>query len=247
MKRAAFALLPLLLWACEPATLPAPSILSVEPQSVPADSAAVLAIKVSAVLPVSVNYGDHAVDPDQLAITLRLAGQVVDVPFADRDGTLLAPVPEGLALGDYDARLTLADGREAVREDAFSVVPVPLIIDEPDNDGGAPGDGGTDAGPPDNFQGDITGFEIDPIGDQVRDVPFRITIRAKGPGADTFREAVFLRASKEIPVARLTGPFSAGVRVEEITLSHPSPGIYILVEDIHGHKGLSKPFRVRPH
>jgi hypothetical protein len=231
MMRAVWALLPLLLWACGPSTLPAPSIESVEPQQVAAGITSVLSVKVSAVLPLSVSYEDESADPAQLAMTVRLGGQEVDIPFSDRDGMLFVPVPEGMVLGDYDVRVVLADGREAVRERAFSVVPASTTPTGPGGDRGMQG----------------MGFQIDPIGDQVRNSPFKITLRALGPRARSFQEPVSLRASKGKVVSKTLGSFSDGVRVEEIALTHPGNSVYLLVEDTGGHKGLSNPFRVRSH
>lgn len=244
MKRALGALLPLVLWACEPAPLPAPSIVSVEPEQLPAGFPSTLSVKVSAVLPLSVDYQDQTVDPAQLAMTVHLAGQQVDVPFADRDGSLIVPVPENLEPGSYGIRVTLADGREAVSERAFSIVTAPAFTGG--NDGGAQEDGGT-GGLLSGASDGIVGLQFDPIGEQVRDVPFQITLRAVGPAADTFQESVTLRASKGAMSARTSGPFTRGVRVEQISLSHPGPNIYLLAQDAQGRKALSNPLRVRPH
>jgi len=250
MRRVACAVFPLLLWACAPASLPSPSIVSVVPEHVVQGDASALSVKVSAVLSLSVDYDTQSVDPAQLAMTVQLAGQEVDIPFAEPDGTLVVPVPQGLALGDYDIRVALADGRDVIREHAFSVVLPSTLIGDP-CDGGLPGDGGTDTGGPDDIiggiQGDLKGFRIDPIGEQVSNVPFKITVHATGPGARTFQEPVSFRASRGPVVSVTRGTFSEGVREEEISLSHPGPHLYLMVEDAHGHKGLSNPFRLRPH
>jgi hypothetical protein len=92
-----------------------------------------------------------------------------------------------------------------------------------------------------------TGFQIDPIGDQVRGVPFIVTIRAVGLSASTFQDRVSVRANKGATEALTTGSFAAGVREELITLLTPSSGTYLLVEDAQGHKGLSNSFHVLPH
>lgn len=240
MKRAIGALLPLLLWACEPATLPAPSIVSVEPEQIPAGFPAALSVKVSAVLPLSVDYQEQAADPAQLAMTVHVAGHPVDIPFADRDGLLIVPVPEHLEPGDYGIRVTLADGREALRERAFSIVAAPTNTGEDDDEGST---GGILGGSSDG----IVGLRFDPIEDQVRDRPFQITLRAVGPAADTFQAPVMLRASKGAMSARRLGAFSRGVRVEQISISHPAQNVYLLAEDAQGHKALSNSFRVKPH
>jgi hypothetical protein len=250
MRRAACALLSLLLWGCEPALLPSPSIVSVVPERVPQGGPSALSVKVIAVLPLSLDYESQSVDPAQLKMTVQLGGQEVDVPFAEADGTLVVPVPESLAVGHYDVRVALADGREVIRERAFSVVPAPRLGGEPGN-GGTPEEAENGTGVPGSTFGDMqspmSGFQLEPIGEQARDVPFKITVRATGPGAHSFQERVSIRASKGQVVSVTPGTFSEGVRVEEISLSHPNPHVYLLVEDAHGHKGLSNPFRVRPY
>lgn len=244
MRRALRALLPLLLWACGPSPLPAPVIESVEPPRVPEGVASVLSVKVKAVLPLSVDYQEQSAKPETLALTVRLAGQAVDIPFAHRDGTLVVRVPESLPLGGHDIRVTLADGREAVREGAFSVVP-PATLIAPGDDESPEADGGLGAeGSPEDRRR-FFGFWIEPPGDQRRNVPFTITLRALGQGAKTFNEAITLRASKGQVLTHRQGTFSEGVRVETISLSDAGSNIYLLVEDARGHLGLSPPFAVR--
>jgi hypothetical protein len=247
MNRVVCALLPLLLWACGPAGLPAPTIVSVLPEQLPQGSPSALSVKVSAVLPLSVDYQEQFVDPAQLQMTVQLAGQPVDIAFADHDGTLILPVPEGLEPGSYDIRVTLADGREALREGGFSIVPE-YTLRGPGGDGGTPGDGGTlndwQGG---EDRGNIFGFWIDPIRDQVRNAPFRITIRALGRGARSFESPLSIRSSRGKVSTVTQGSFSEGVQVEEISLSRHGHNVYLVVEDADGHKGLSNPFDVRRH
>jgi hypothetical protein len=167
----------------------------------------------------------------------------VDIPFASPDGTLIVPVPEGLAPGDYDIRVLLADGREAVREQGFSIVAAPT--DAGGSDGGLPADGGPPEGS--GLLDGIVGLQFDPIGDQVRDVPFPSTLRAVGPSAETFQVPVTIRASKGSLSSRAPSSFVRGVRVEQLSLSHPGPNVYLLAEDALGHRALSNSFRVRAH
>jgi hypothetical protein len=236
MMRAACVLLPLLLWGCGPATLPAPSIVSVEPLQVAVGVPSTLSVQVSAVLPLSVDYQGEDVDTAQLAMTVHLAGQQVDIPFAESDGTLIVPVPEGLALGAYDVQVTLADGREALRKGAFFVVPAPTLTGAPPRDH-----------PPEEGRDGITGFLIDPIGEQTRNTPFKVTLRVLGAEAKRFQEPVSLRVNKGKVTSATLGSFTDGVRVEEIALSHPGSNLYLLIEDSWGHKGLSNSFQVRSH
>ncbi|MDY7232883.1 hypothetical protein [Hyalangium rubrum] len=235
----------LLLGGCEPAPLPVPSILSVEPEQIVEGGPAVLVVRVDAVLPVSVDYGNESVDPAQLELKLRVAGVPTEIAFADPDGTLVAPLPEGLPLGAYDIGVAMTDGREAVRGAAFSVVPASTLSDPP-------GGGGKDPRHPPHpgggiVRGGLTGFQIDPIRDQVRGVPFRVTVRALGPGANTYQGELSLRANRGRVESGRPGRFDTGVLVEEISLHHPGPNIYLMIEDSLGNRGLSNSFRVRPH
>lgn len=235
MKRISCAVLSLWMWACGPDPLPEPTIVSVFPEQVAQGDSSALSVKMSAVLPFSVDYGGESAEPLQSAITVQLGGQTVDVPFASADGTLIVPVPEGLRLGDYGIRVALADGREAERERAFSVVLPSTMIGEPeDRDGPRP-------------DREKVGFEIDPIGDQVRNVPFQVTVRVRGPKSRVFQAPVSLRANHGEMRTVSPGKFVDGIRKDEISISHPGGRIYLMVEDEHGNRGLSNPFRVRPH
>ncbi|WP_224363081.1 hypothetical protein [Hyalangium versicolor] len=246
MKRAACVVLPLLFSACGPEALPTPSIVSVLPERIGAGEPASLSVRVDAALPLVVNYDDESVDPAQLAMGLRIGGVKVDIPFAEPDGTLIVPVPQELALGDYDIQVTLADGREAVREHAFSVVPDPFLSGEP-CDGGSPRCNEPEDPDPSSPETGrkITGFKLDHVQDQVRNQPFPITIRALGPGAKSFGGRVSVRANWGLMRFISPDAFSNGVLVQEISISHTDSRVYLLVEDSRGHKGLSNPFRVR--
>jgi hypothetical protein len=205
----------------------------VEPERIPARGASVLTVQVSAVLPVSVDYHTQTVDTSQLGMTLLIAGQEAEIAFAEPDGKLTVAVPEGLSQGAYDVQLELADGREAVRVEAFSVVP---------NDGG-------EAGMPGEImaRGGLTGYQIDPIGEQVRGVPFKITLRAVGPAASSFQGTGVLRASRGRAAPITTGAFVGGVRQEELAVDKSGGQVFLMIEDTLGNKGLSNPFRVRPN
>jgi hypothetical protein len=212
---------------CESAVLPPPAIVSVMPERIAEGGASVLTIEVSAVLPVSVDYGSKtaAVSP----LTLVIAGEQTEVAFSQKEGKLVASAPMGLTRGAYDIEVALADGREAVREEAFSVVAQEELRPED-----LP------------VRGGLTGFQIDPIGDQVAGVPFKVTIRAQGPDASSFQGTGVVRATKgkEAPIA--TGAFSGGAVQQEVTFDQPGAQIVLMVEDSLGNVGMSNPFRVRP-
>lgn len=237
MKRLSCAVLSLMLWACGPDALPEPSILSVAPDKVARGDPSALLVKVNAVLPFSVDYGDASAQPLQSALTVRLGDQEVDVPFASADGTLIVPVPTTLELGEYAIQVALADGREGQREHAFSVVLPSTMVGHPDD---------KDAPRPQEPE-EKEGLQIDPIGDQVRDVPFHITVRATGRKARGFEAPVSLRASHGQLVTVTPGTVANGVLQQQVALSTPGGRLYLMVEDAHGNRGLSNPFRVRPH
>jgi hypothetical protein len=239
MKHAIWGLIPLFLWACGPASLSPPAILSVEPGEIPEGVPSVIAVRVDAVRPISVDYQEQSVDARQLGMTLRIAGHVVNVAFVESDGTLVATVPEGLSLGEHEVRVTLADGREAVREAAFSVVPPSTLSD------GVPGtDGGTI---PDGGAGEerVWFFLAGPVEDQVVNVPFKLSIYAVGPGARTFQQPVSLRASQGKVKTIASGSFKEGLRIDEISLDRAGSDVYLMVQDANGTRGLSNSFTVR--
>jgi hypothetical protein len=230
MTRATSALfLACLLGGCEPGTLPPPAIVSVQPERVAEGGASVLTIEVKAVLPVTVNYHSETADLSSQGMKLFIAGEETEAAFAQQDGKLIAAVPMGLAQGAYDVQVAMEDGREAVREQAFSVVPTEQLRDEDVI-----------------VRGGLTGFQLEPIGEQVAGVAFKVTIRALGPEASTFQGTAVLRGTKGKDAA-ITSAFSGGAVQQELTFEQPSGNVVLLVEDSLGNKGLSNAFRVRPN
>ena len=223
-------LLACLLGGCEPGTLPPPSIVSVQPERVAEGGASVLTIEVNAVLPVTVNYHSGTADLSSQGMKLFIAGEETDAAFAQRDGKLIAAVPTGLAQGAYGVQVAMEDGREAVREQAFSVVPQTELRDEDVI-----------------VRGGLTGFQLEPIGEQVAGVPFKVSIRALGPEASTFQGTAMLRANKARDTAVTTAVFSGGAVQQEVTCDQPGGQVVLLIEDSLGNRGLSNAFRVRPN
>ena len=218
------------LGACETGELPPPSIVSVQPERVAEGGASVLTIEVKAVLPVTVSYHSRTADLSSQGMKLFIAGEETNAAFTQQDGKLIAAVPTGLAQGAYDVQVAMDDGREAVREQAFSVVPQAELRDEDVV-----------------VRGGLTGFQIDPIGEQVSGVPFKVTLRALGPEASTFQGTAVVRDIKGKDAAITTGAFSGGVIQQELTLEQSSGNAVLLVEDSLGNRGLSTGFRVRPN
>jgi len=228
MTRATCALLLLcLLGGCEPADLAPPVIVSVMPERIAEGGPSMLTVEVSGVLPLSVDYQAESavVSP----ITLFIAGEETEAVFTQQEGKLITTAPMGLARGAYDVELALVDGREAMRPLAFSVV------------------GQEELRPEDIVVvGGLTGFQIEPIGEQVVGVPFKVSIRALGPAASSFQGTGTLRASKGMQAPITTAAFSGGAVQQEVSVDKPGPKVVLTFEDALGNMGVSNPFRVRP-
>lgn len=254
MTRAAALLATLLLCACGGGTsLPAPEILSVSPNRItvprgtPAAERRSIVISLDAVIAVRVDYGREQVRTE--AVRVWIGAEEARLESLESDGTLIATVPTSLDEGTYDVRVSLADGREAVRPSALTVVPVGA---QDSGDAGTHGgDGGTPiAVRPDDpmRRGDITGFLLDAVGEQRRGAPFRVTVRAVGPRAAHFRDDVALTLNKgdddEVSPARL-GPFVAGVCEQLVTVDTHGGNMKLTVTDAFGAQGTSNGFKVR--
>ncbi|WNG55478.1 hypothetical protein F0U59_12335 [Archangium gephyra] len=233
----------LVLCACEPYTSPAPNIISIEPEEVVSGEAATVAVKLDGPLPVKVDYGKQTATV--VTPTLRIGGQAVPITHVEQDGTLLATLPGSLSAGLQDVRLELADGSGSVSEEGLTVLPLPPELDE---DGG-PGDPGTEPGTG-NGGGDqelrVTGVLIEPIPDQVRDVPFTITLRVEGPDAALFEGQVQLSTNKGRISPNLSNSFSKGVRQEQVVLDKQGGNMVLTVRVGSTLVAQSNPFKVSP-
>ncbi|HYO67309.1 MAG TPA: hypothetical protein VEU33_14630 [Archangium sp.] len=231
------ALLSTLLCACEPYTSPAPNIISLDPEEVVSGETATIAISLDGPLPVKVDYGQQTAT--LVTPTLRIGGQEVSITQVEQDGTLLATVPGSLSAGRQDVRLELGDGSGSVSEQGLTVLPQPPEL-ESWNAGGGPADPGE--GRPLR----VTGVRIEPIPDQVRDVPFSITLRAEGPEAVLFEGQVQLSTNKGRVHPNLSNPFSKGVRQEQIVLDKPGGNVVLTVRVGSKLVAQSNPFKVSP-
>ncbi|MFE8595989.1 hypothetical protein [Archangium violaceum] len=233
----------LVLCACEPYVSPAPNIISIEPEEVMSGEAATVAVKLDGPLPVKVDYGKQTATV--VTPTLRIGGQEVPITHMEQDGTLLATLPGSLSAGPQDVRLELANGSGSVSEEGLTVLPLPPELDE---DGG-PGDPGTDPGTG-NGGGDqelhVTGVLIEPIPDQVRDVPFTITLRVEGPDAALFEGQVQLSTNKGRISPNLSNSFSKGVRQEQVVLDKQGGNMVLTVRVGSTLVAKSNSFKVSP-
>jgi hypothetical protein len=274
MIRAAALLATLLLCACGGAgPLPSPEILSVSPNRVtvprgaPAAERLSIRISLDAVIPVRVDYGRELVSTE--AARAWIGPEEARVETLEHDGTLTVTVPTALDRGTYEVRVILSDGREAVRSSALTVVAASgdtLMDQEADagtvgNPGGDP-DAGTlilvDGGAPSRDgggrmpeepmrEGDITGFELEPLGDQQRGLPFPVTVRALGPRAAHFQDHVELSVNKNNGGRSPTrlGPFDAGVCVQFVMVDAKGGNVKLTVTDAFGAQGTSNGFKVK--
>lgn len=165
-------------------------------------------------LPSYLDYGRSSAEFPTASVTI---GAVLTVPSEILPGfQVQAQVPSGLPSGTYDLGVLLSDGYKASLPAAFT-------IHEP-------------------LQG--LGFSFQTITEQVQGVPFVIAIRALGPDAVRFRDAVDLWSAQQVTPSR-TGPFNDGVLVMDVTLQLPGDAVTLTATDAQGRTGTSNPFRVR--
>ncbi len=181
----------------------------------PADSRFVLNVEFGGALPLKLDYGGNEVE---------LVGSE-RVRIADRDFEILDTQEGGrrisvdiipwLAVGQQDLQVQLQDGRQVVLEQGFDVRP-PL---------------------------NLTGFEIESIGPQVRRQPFSVRIRAQGPDAALFKGRVIVRSTQGNVDPKVSDPFVAGVLDQQFTAENSTESnMALIVEDYAGHIGQSNEF-----
>lgn len=237
----------LLLCACEPYSSPAPNIVAIEPEEVVSGETSTIILSLDAPLPVKVDYGHRTATV--LPPTVLIGGQRVAVTALSQDGTLLATVPADLATGPQEVRLELEDGNTSVQAQGLTVLPPPpamqpvCVID-------TPGDPKPD---PENETADpkeldrpllVTDVRIEPIPDQVRGVPFTITLRAEGPEAADFTGQVQLSSNKGRVSPNLSRAFSQGVLRERIILDKQGGQVVLTVRVGKNIVAQSNAFRV---
>jgi len=210
-------LLSLALLACNGATLPTPSVVSVSPPDRPASSSGPVTVTVDAVLPTVADHGAQTVTVDD-----RLTMKIGPRPFGPTHwadaGVIADFLPTVLPEGTYDITVELGDGRLATAAGAFQVTQGFWPI----------------------------GYTIDMIGGQTSGVPFGVTMRAQGAPDGGYGGTVNLSVAGATVSPTISGPFNAGVLVEVITVTVDNPGTYRLdVSDLAGRTGHSVSFQVR--
>ncbi len=206
----------LLLCACgSTGTMPLPSIASVEPASMPADSRFLLTVTLDGQFPLKLDYHQGSAElvaPQRVSLNDR---DFEILQTADHGHQLTLDVIPWLPVGSQDLRVQFQDGRQVELEKGFEVKP-PL---------------------------NLTGFAIDPIGPQVRRKPFVVTIRALGPDAARFQGRVIVRSTQADVNPKVSDAFEAGVLQQELTGEDATQStLSIIIEDYAGHTGMSNEF-----
>lgn len=223
------------LCGCEPEP-PTPQIVSIEPEEVVSGEAAQVEIRLDAPLSVQIDYGSRSA---KLLVppTLQIGEHVVNVEGVEEDGSLRVTVPAGLPEGEKDVRVKMPNGGEAVRKEGLKVLPLPPGL--------AKNEAGDTQEPSETPPKALSGFQIAPIPDQVRNVPFLVTLRAEGPEAARFEGQVQLASTKGRLSPNLSGPFSGGARTEQVVIDKPGGNVQLVVR-IGDISVQSNAFRVAP-
>lgn len=200
-----------LLAACQ--DWPEPVIHSVSPSEMRASEATALDLRAELPLPTVVDYGEGTLEVDT-RVTVSIGTLEVPTLAISKD-VISTRVPSVLAPGSYDVKVTLGDGRTAVRPGGLTVV-----------EGEWP-----------------EGYSIDPIGSQQRLVPFTLTVRATGANAAAFRGNVRLETGAGGSIGpRVSEPFVDGVLTQQVVVNSTQSSVIIRVTDIAGHEGTSNTF-----
>ncbi|MCY1078352.1 hypothetical protein [Archangium lansingense] len=146
---------------------------------------------------------------------LEIGSQTVPLDTYLGHGQFQGQVGLGLPVGRYEIRVKLEEGREATLPDAYEVKP-------------------------------SVGFWIGTIGDQYLNEPFTITLHAAGPDAEHFEGTVLVSLYKggSNTFSFPSGPFTAGVRQQEITIDTPGDNYLIVLKDDQNNGATSNKFRV---
>lgn len=228
----------LLLCACELGASPAPNIISIEPQEVVSGEATTITVWLDAPPLARIDYGNKTAT--LLTPTLRIGDQEARIERVEHDGALVATLPANLAAGHQEVRLELGDGQEAVGEEGLTVLPPPPRLATVSGPGGTDGTGG------EVRRLLVTGLRMDPIPDQISDVPFVVTLRAEGPEAALFAGQVQLTANKGRITPNLSNPFREGVRAEQVVIDKPGANVVLTVRIGDTLVAQSNPFKVSP-
>lgn len=253
MKRGGLALLgaALLAWACTSGSeLPDPTIVSVEPATLPVNTRDdLITVQFDARYGVAVDYAAKSASDRIVEGRVWLDDTEATVTHFDPEGVLIATVPQGLGSGAHALRLRLDDGRETVAEEALVLVPpghtkeeepgedagVLMGTDagsvEPHGDAGTPGDGGANPDDP-ILKGDITSYAFEPIeGARTSREAFSITVHAEGPRAPHFSGSLELTSSRGKVKPAKIGPCENGVCTATVSVEATAGTVQLIVTD----------------
>lgn len=214
-------LLPLflsLLCACETPVTPPPEtfrILEISPSDQLTNETQSVTVKLDVEPRFHVDYGAQVAR--MLEEPVLEIGSLTVVPLDTYlgHGQFQGWVNQGLPAGRYEIRVKMGDGREATLPDAYEVRP-------------------------------SVGFWIESIGDQYINEPFTITLHAAGPDAERFEGTVQVSLYKggANSFSFPSGPFTAGVRQQELTIDTPGNNYLIVLQDAQNNTATSNAFRV---
>jgi hypothetical protein len=228
----------LLLCACEMGASPAPHIVSIEPEEVVSGEVATITVRLDAPPLARIDYGNKTAT--LLTPTLRIGDQEARIERMEQDGSLVATLSVNLSAGHQDVRLDLGDGHETVDQEGLTVLPPPPDLTT------WSGPGGSDSAGGEGRRLLVTGLRMDPIPDQVRGVPFVVTLQAEGPEAALFAGQVQLTANKGRVSPNLSKPFLKGVRAEQVVIDKPGANVVLTVRIGDDLVAQSNPFKVSP-
>ncbi|PTL82010.1 hypothetical protein [Vitiosangium sp. GDMCC 1.1324] len=204
-----------LLAACQ--DWPEPVIRSVSPSEMRASEATVLDLDAELPLPTVVDYSKGTLEVDT-RVSVSIGTLEVPTLAVSPEGVISTRVPSILTPGRYDVKVTLGDGRTAVRPGGLTVV-----------EGEWP-----------------EGYSIDPIGPQRRLEPFTVTVRATGANAAAFRGNVRLETGAGGTIGpRVSEPFVDGVLTQQVVVDSVQSNVAIRVTDLAGHTGTSNTFTLQ--
>ncbi len=225
-----------LLCACEMGASTAPHIISIEPEEVVSGETATITVRLDAPPLARIDYGNKSAT--LLTPTLRIGDQEARIERMEHDGALVATLPTSLAAGHQDVRLDLGDGQETVEHKGVTVLPPPPSLSTWSGSGNTNGEGRPLR---------VTGLRMNPIPDQVRGVPFTVTLQAEGPEAALFEGQAQLLASKGRVSPNLSHPFRQGVSTEQVVIDKPGANVVLTVRIGKDLVVQSNPFKVSPN
>jgi hypothetical protein len=219
MKLLAITVLLGALVGCGSPPLPEPTVTGLSPAQMRGDQFQQITVELAAVFPFHVDYtASPHVALDSTNVQLRIGSRDLGEVAYRADRTVQGTVAPFYLPGRYDVAVTFPDGNEGVLTGGFEVT----------------------AGQWPNA------YSIDPVGTQIRGVPFKVSVRALGVNGATFGGAVRLSVSKGNVTPNETGAFVNGVREEEILLTGATGNVTLTATDTGGNNGSSGNFQILP-